>query len=160
MLLDEVQRLLKIGFDFVLFLPLEELRAGRHESLHHAHAVRPRAAARLRNLLFGLRAIFALRRHQMEVEVTATLINVWIAGVILFCALIVRLNVGNLRSFVLGKAENRKLRLTHLFLPPFLPDQFITQRVGKLDDLFIADALPLQLGGQIGNAVRPAIFIM
>lgn len=96
----------------------------------------------------------------MKVQTAAPLVNIRIAGVFVFCALIVRLNIRNFRSLILCKAENRKLWLTHLFLPPFLPDQFITQRVGKLDDLFIADALPLQLGGQIGNAVRPAIFIM
>ena len=36
----------------------------------------------------------------------------------------------------------------------------IAQRVGKLHDLFVADALPLQLGRQVGNAVGPAIFVM
>ena len=96
----------------------------------------------------------------MKIQVDAGRVHIGITGVFFLGALVVRLNIGNLRSFVFSKAENGKLRLTHLFFPPFLPDQFITQRVGKLDDLFIADALPLQLGGQIGNAVRPAIFIM
>ena len=36
---DEVQRLLKVGFDLAFLLSLEELRTGRHESLHHAHTV-------------------------------------------------------------------------------------------------------------------------
>lgn len=46
----------------------------------------------------------------MKIQVAAALVNIWITGVFLFCALIMRLNVGNLRSFVLCKAENRKLR--------------------------------------------------
>ena len=157
---DKVQRLLKIGFDFSFFLALEELRRCSHKSLHHAHAVRTGAATGILDLPFCLCTIFALRFEQVEIQVAAALVNIRIAGVFVFCALIVRLNIRNFRSFILCKAENRKLWLTHLFLPPFLPNQFITQRVGKLDDLFIADALPLQLGGQIGNAVRPAIFIM
>ena len=51
----------------------------------------------------------------------AALVNIRITGVFLFCALIMRLNVGNLRSFVLCKAENRKLRLTQKPIPsPFI----------------------------------------
>ena len=192
---DEIQRLLKIGFDFSFLLTLEELRRCGHKSLHQPHAVRTGAATGVLDLPLCLCTIFALRFEQVEIQVAAALVNVGIAGVVLFCALIVRLNIRNSRSFVLCKAENRKLRLTHLFLPPFLPRRrklhilhsaasgrvhpfrcsssphkgiafartpvnFISQCVGKLDDLFIADALPLQLGGQIGNAVRPAIFII
>ena len=110
MLLDKAQRLLKEGFDFALFLALEELRAGRHQRLYDAHAVRPRAAARLRDLLFRLGAVLALRRHQMEVEVTAGRVHVGIAGVFLLGALVVGLDVPDLRPLVLGKAENGVLR--------------------------------------------------
>ena len=194
-LLDEVQRLLKIGFDFVFLLALKELRRCGHKSLHQPHAVRTGAAARLCNLLFRFGAVFALGCHQMKIQVDAGRVHIGITGVFFLGALVVRLNIGNLRSFVFSKAENGKLRLTHLFFPPFLPRRrklhilhsaasgrvhpfrcsssphkgiafartpvnFITQRVGKFDNLFIADALTLQLGGQIGNAVRPAIFIM
>ena len=152
-LLNKVQRLLKIGFDLALFLTLEELRAGRHQRLHHTHAVRADAAACFYNLLFSLGTILTLWRNQVKIQVTAALVDVWIAGVILFCALIVRLNIGNLRPFVLGKAKDGKLWLTHLVRPPFLPYEIITQRVGQLHDLFVADALPLQFGRQVGNAV-------
>ena len=103
---DKTQRLLKIGFDFALFLALKELRAGCHQRLHYAHAVRPRAAARLGDLLFRLGAVFALRRHQMKVQMTAGHIHVWIAGVLLLGTLVVGLDVSDLRPLVLGKAEN------------------------------------------------------
>ena len=39
-------------------------------------------------------------------------------------------------------------------LPPFLPDQVIAQHVGQLHDLLVADGFPLELGRQVGNAVR------
>ena len=119
-LLDEIQRLGEIGFDLGLLLSLEELRAGRHQRLHHAHAVRPRAAARLRDLLFGLRAILALRRHQMEIAVAAGRVHVRIAGVFLLGTLVVSLDMADFRPLVLGKAENgvlcfhrRSPRFTH-----------------------------------------------
>ena len=119
-LLDKAQRLLKIGFDFALFLPLEELRAGSHQRLHHAHTVRPRAAACLRDLLFRLGAVLALWCHQMEIEVTAGHVHVGIAGVFLLGALIVGLDVTDFRPLVFSKAENgvlcfhrRSPRFTH-----------------------------------------------
>ena len=111
---NKVQRLGEIGLDFTLFLAFEELRAGRHESLHHAHAVRPRAAANLCDLLFRLGAVLALGRHQMEVEVTAGRVHVGIAGVFLLGALVVGLDVPDFRPFVLGKAFHRRTpRFTH-----------------------------------------------
>ena len=117
---DKIQRLLKIGLDFALFLALKELRAGRHQRLHHAHAVRPRAAACLRDLLFRLGAVFALRRHQMEIEVAARRVHVGVAGVLLLGTLVVGLDVADFRPLVLGKAENgvlcfhrRSPRFTH-----------------------------------------------
>ena len=117
---NEVQRLLKIGSDLRLLLALEKLRAGRHQRFHHAHAVRSRAAARLRDLLFHLGAVLALRRHQMEVQVAAGRVHVGIAGVFLLGALVVRLDVPDLWPLVLGKAENgvlcfhrRSPRFTH-----------------------------------------------
>ena len=117
---DKIQRLLKIGLDFALFLALKELRAGSHQRLHHAHAVRPRAAARLCNLLFRLGAVLALRRHQMKIQMTAGRVHVGIAGVFLLGALVVGLDVPDLRPLVLGKAENgvlcfhrRSPRFTH-----------------------------------------------
>ena len=36
----------------------------------------------------------------------------------------------------------------------------MAQHVGQLHDLFIADGLPLNLGGQVGNTVRPVTFLM
>ena len=120
MFLHEVQRLLKIGFDFALFLALKELRAGRHQRLHHAHTVGTGAAARLGNLLFRLGAVFALRRHQMKVQMTAGHIHVWIAGVLLLGTLVVGLDVADFWPLVFSKAENgvlcfhrRAPRFTH-----------------------------------------------
>ena len=117
---DKVQRLLKIGFDFSFFLALEELRRCSHKSLHQPHAVRTGAATGILDLPFCLCTIFALRFEQVEIQVAAALVNIRITGVFLFCALIMRLNVGNLRSFVLCKAENgvlcfhrRAPRFTH-----------------------------------------------
>ena len=103
---DERQRLGEIVFDLRLFLALEELRAGRHESLHHAHAVRPRAAASLGDLLFRFGAVLALRRHQMEVQVAAGRVHVGIAGVFLLGAFVVGLNMPDFRPLIFGKAEN------------------------------------------------------
>ena len=105
---DEVQCLLKIGFDFAFLLSLEELRAGCHQRLHHAHAVRPRATASFRDLPFGLRAVFALRRHQMEVEVIAGRVHVRIAGVFLLGTLVVGLNMPDFWPLIFGKAEYGK----------------------------------------------------
>lgn len=106
MFLNEVQRHCKVGFDFSFFLALEEFRAGRHQRLHYAHAVGTGAAACLGNLLFGLRTVFAFREYQMEVKVAAGGVNIGIAGVLLLSALVVGLNVTDLRSLVLGKAKN------------------------------------------------------
>lgn len=89
----------------------------------------------------------------------AALVDVWIDGIIFLGALIVRLNIGNLRPFVLGKAENGKLRLTRLFLPPFLLYEVIAQRISQLHDIFVADALPLQFCGQVGDAAASIVFI-
>ena len=158
-LLNKVQRLLKIGFDLALFLTLEELRAGRHQRFHHAHAVRACTAASVLDLSLCLCPVFLFRRNQVKIQVAAALVDVWIAGVILFGSLIVCFNIGNFRSFVLGKSENGKLRLTHLSLPPF-PYKVIAQHISKLHDFFVADALPLQLGRQVGDAVGPTIFVM
>ena len=44
-------------------------------------------------------------------------------------------------------------------LSSFLPDDFIAQRVGKLDGFDVAQGFPLELIGQVGNAVRPAVFV-
>ena len=103
---DEIQRLLKIGFDFSLLLTLEELWRCGHKSLHHAHAVRPRTVARLRDLLLRLGAVFALRRHQMKVQMTAGRVHIRIAGVFLLGTLVVSLDMADFRPLVLGKAEN------------------------------------------------------
>ena len=40
-----------------------------------------------------------------------------------------------------------------------LQGDLIAQRVGKLDSLDIAQGFPLELIGQVGNTVRPAVFV-
>ena len=40
-----------------------------------------------------------------------------------------------------------------------LSDDLIPQYIGKLDSLDIAQGFPLELIGQVGNAVRPAVFV-
>src|SRR5699024_6300848 len=45
-------------------------------------------------------------------------------------------------------------------LPPFLPDQVIAQHIGQFHNLLVADGFPLELGRQVGNAVRPVVFLM
>ena len=55
---------------------------------------------------------FHLHR-QMEIIFAPTDVHIGIAGVFLFGALVVGLNVPDLWSFVLGKAENGILRLAH-----------------------------------------------
>ena len=39
-------------------------------------------------------------------------------------------------------------------------DQVIAQHISQLHDLLVADRFPLELGGQIGNPIRPAVFLM
>ena len=109
-LLDEVQRLLKVGFDLAFLLSLEKLRRCGHKGFYHTHAVRPRAAARLGNLLFRLGAVLALRRHQMKIQVAAGRVHIRIAGVFLLGALVVGFDVPDLWPLVLGKSENGVLR--------------------------------------------------
>src|SRR5699024_12131308 len=41
------------------------------------------------------------------------------------------------------------------FVPPLLPYEVITKGVGKLYRLYIPQGLPLELIGQVGNAVTP-----
>ena len=125
---------------FQLFsLALEILCVAAHKGSHHTHAVRADAAACFYNLLFSLGTILALWRNQVKIQVTAALVDVWIAGVILLCALIVRLNIGT--SALCNSASEGWQWLTHSAQFRFCHTEVITQRVGN-DDLFIAGCSP------------------
>ena len=106
MFLDEFQRLLKIGFDFSFFLPLEEVRRCSHKGFHHTHAVSTGAATGFLDLSFCLCPVFPRRCDKVKIQMRPARINVRVAGVFLFCTLVVRLNAGNFRPFVLGKTKN------------------------------------------------------
>jgi len=45
------------------------------------------------------------------------------------------------------------------FVPPLLPYEIIAKGVGKLYRLHIPQRLPLELVGQVGNAVTPAVIL-
>ena len=105
-MLDEVQRLLKIGFDLAALLAFEKLRTGCYKRLHYPHTIRAGAAACFCNLPFCFCPVFALRRNQMKIQVTADLVNVWIAGVFLLDALVVGFNAPDFRPLVFGEAKD------------------------------------------------------
>ena len=103
---DEIQRLLKIGFDFSFLLTLEGLWRCSHKSLHQPHAVRTGAATGILDLPFCLCPVFLFRRNQVKIQVAAGRVHVGIAGVFLLGAFVVRLDMPNLWPLIFGKAEN------------------------------------------------------
>lgn len=103
MCLDKIQCVVEMFHDLRSFLPFEKLRAGNHQSFHHANAVRTCPAACLRDLLFGFGAVAALRRDQMNVSAAPAGVHVGITGVFFFRALVVSFDVPNLRAFIFGE---------------------------------------------------------
>lgn len=71
------------------------------------HTVGACAAAFLCDLFFGLCAVLALRRYQMEIQMAEGGVNVGIAGILLFGALVVGFDVADLRSLVLRRHPRR-----------------------------------------------------
>ena len=45
------------------------------------------------------------------------------------------------------------------FVPPLLPYKVIAESISKLNRLHIPQRLPLELVGQVGNAVAPAVIL-
>ncbi len=77
--------------------------------------------------------------------------------------------VRTLRSFTLSRAwasSSRCFACNSLFSvsimrsSPLLPDNIVAQRVGHLHGLPILQPFPLQLAGEVENAVAPAVLVM
>ena len=110
-LLKEAERFFKVAPDFGQLLAIEELRRGGEQNLHHPDAVRPGAAAGSLDLTLSLCPVTLGRLDQVEVVLAAGAVNIRVAGILFFGALIVGLNVGYLRPLVLGEAHDGVLRL-------------------------------------------------
>ena len=104
MFLNEGQGFLKECSDLRAFPALEELRAGGHQNLNYADAVLPGAAPRRDDLTFGLGPVLPSGSDEMEIQMAAVGVNVWVAGVLLFGPLIVGLNGTDLRPLIFGEA--------------------------------------------------------
>ena len=114
-LLKEAERFLKILPDFRQLLALEELRCGGEHRFHHSDAVRPGTAADGLDLTLGLRSILAGWLDEVKVVLAAGEVNIRVAGVHFFGALIVGLDVGYLRPLVLGEAHDGILWLAQVW---------------------------------------------
>ena len=110
-LLQEAERFFKIPPDLRQLLILKEVRRGSEQHLHHPDAVLPGAAARRLDLAFRLGPVTLGRLNEVEVLLAAGEVNVGVAGVFLFPALVVGLDVGDLWPLVFGKAHNGVLQL-------------------------------------------------
>ena len=113
-LLKEAERFSKVAPDFGQFLAFEELRCGGEHYFHHPDAVRSGAAAGSLNLILGLRPIPAGWLDQVEVVLATGAVNIRVAGVLFFGALIMGLDVGYFRPLVLGKAHDGVLCLAQV----------------------------------------------
>ena len=111
--LNESQSVFKELLHFFRLFIGEELRAGGDQGFHHPDAVLSGTAPGFCNLLFRFCPVGALGFHQMEVEPAAAGVNIRVAGVFCLGALVMGFNAPNLRSLVLGEAENGILRLVH-----------------------------------------------
>ena len=73
---------------------------------HQPDAVLPGTAAGGTNLLFGLSPVTLRRFDQVKVILAAGKVNIRVTGVLLFSALVMGLDVGDLRPLVLGEAHD------------------------------------------------------
>ena len=110
-LLQEVERFFKIPPDFGQLLALKELRGGGKQDFHQPDAVLPGAAAGNANLPLSLGPVPLGRLNQVEVVLAAGEVNIGVAGVFFFSALVMGLDVGDLRPLVLGEAHDGVLWL-------------------------------------------------
>ena len=114
LLLEEIHGMLEEAADLAFLLALEKLRAGGDQRLHDPNAVT--ADTRTVILLdqrLGHDAVFVRGLYDVEVVLAAVRIHVGITGVFLLCALIVGLNIADLRPLVFGEAQDGELSLIH-----------------------------------------------
>src|SRR5699024_6584694 len=105
-LLQEVERFFKVLPDFGLLLALKEFRCGGEKDFNQPNAVLPGAAAGGTDLPLGFGPVTLGRLDQVEVVLAARNVNIVITGVLLFSALVVGFDVGDLRPLVLGEAHD------------------------------------------------------
>ena len=108
---QKVQGLGKERFDLGTILSLKELRRSGEQDLHHPDAVLPGSAASGADLALSLSSVFARWLDEVEVVFAAGLVNVGVAGVFFFSALVVGLDICDLGAFVLGEAHDGVVRL-------------------------------------------------
>ena len=106
MCLNECQCILKKGFYFRQLFSLKKIRTGRDQRFHHPYTVATDTALCFCDLFFCLYTIFPLRCDQVEILFTAAGINIGIAGIGLFGALVVSLDPADLWPFIFGKAHD------------------------------------------------------
>ena len=108
---EEVQGLGKERFDLGAIFFLKEIRCSGEQHFHYPDAVLPGAAAGGADLSLGLGAVPAGRFDEMEVVFAAGEVNIWVAGVVLFPAFVMGLDIRDLGAFVLGEAHDGVVRL-------------------------------------------------
>lgn len=81
-----------------------KLRADRHQRVHKFHAVLPHAAPRHPDAVPDLLLVAPTRRDQMKILLCAFRVDIRIAGVILFCPLVVGAQRLGRTAFMLGKS--------------------------------------------------------
>lgn len=96
----------------------------------------------------------------MEVVLASAGIHIGITGVLFLCALVMGLDIADFRPLVFLQIAKSRTVLFPCSIPPFLPDNVISQHVSQFYGLPIPQRFPLQFPRKIGYAVAPAIFIV
>ena len=99
--LQKFQGVRKVRPDLPVGLVLEKLWAGGDKCLHHPHTVLADTAVSRRYHAVSFFPVPALRLHQMEVVAAPARVDIWVAGVLLFGALVVGFDGANGRPLVL-----------------------------------------------------------
>ena len=105
-LYKETEGFLKKLPDFGQLLALEKIRRGGEHHFHHLDAVRSGAAAGGLDLTLGLCPIPAGWLDEVKIVLAAGKVDVGVAGVFFFPALVMGLDVRDLGAFVLGEAHD------------------------------------------------------
>ena len=84
--------------------------SGEHH-LYHPDAVLPGAAASSTDLPLGLGSVSARWLNQVEIVFAAGEVNIRVAGVVFFPALVMGLDIRDLGAFALGEAHDGVVRL-------------------------------------------------
>ena len=87
----------------------DKFRAGGDKRLHHPHAVLADTAVGGSYHAVGFFPVPALRLHQMEVVAAPVRVDIRVAGVLLFGALVVGFDGADGRPLVLFESQNSRL---------------------------------------------------